>query len=521
MRISRIRICEFKGVDVELPWASAVVLFGPNDSGKTNILEGVLSNFGADRRVRVQPSLEGRFGDGDQALVALDVELNGLRIPGHPDQAIFLQWLLTGNVEPWWQPHIEDLPSTDFLADEDEPWAELRADFERLRDGCDQPAALAALVDRTLDAFSLTRAKRLAHAGLAETLTEAQLSSPCFEVWNGMLYWVAGSSTSRTLLAEFALFRPTPGRGQFEDFLEPLDLQVVRVAASAGAQADLLDRLETALERQSMRALEAASADHDEGPFHVKTILMPNDLWVERDGESTTLRPAIGSACAALSERVNALAPPFVAGSYEVQVVPLFPDEWHAYDGRHVAVRLQPRSGLESFDLDLASSGVGTWTSFALSEALRLEEQALHTRPPDDAPAEASVPGPATTVYVFDEPETHLHPLAQEQAAAWIADRARAGANVLLASHAVPFLRLPLEDAEYLKVTRNEEWETVVQSLSHDVLGAVAGSARVGGQAIMSLRVRRNVSHESRRVRVQLRRPSPPSRCSSILSLSR
>jgi hypothetical protein len=48
-----------------------------------------------------------------------------------------------------------------------------------------------------------------------------------------------------------------------------------------------------------------------------------------------------------------------------------------------------------------------------------------------------------------------------------------------------------------------------------------AQSKFVGGQAIMSLRVRRNVSHESRRVRVQLRRPSPPSRCSSILSLSR
>ena len=48
-----------------------------------------------------------------------------------------------------------------------------------------------------------------------------------------------------------------------------------------------------------------------------------------------------------------------------------------------------------------------------------------------------------------------------------------------------------------------------------------ATSCVVGGQAIVSLRVRRNVSHESGRVRLQLRPPSPPSLCSSMRSLSR
>jgi len=465
VRISRVHICAFKGVDVELPWASAVVLFGPNDGGKTNILEGFLSNFGADRRVRVQPEIEGRFGTGDQAAVGLDVELNGLGIPGHPDQMVFLKWLLGGNVEPWWQPFSEDLSNAEAIAVEDEPWDKLRAEFERLCDDPERAAGPAALVELTMEAFRAARAKRLNDLGLAETLTEAQLRSPRFEVWNGMLYWVASEGTPREILAEFALYETQPDGTDLDDFLEPLELQVVRVGASAGANAGLLDRLEDALERQSMRALEAAVPRDDEGPFKFVKLILPNDLWVEREGEATVLRPAIRTACAALSERVNALAPPFVADSYEIHVVPLFPDEWHAYGGRHVAVRLQPRSGQEPFDLDLASSGVATWTSFALSEALRLEDQTPATVLP-------------TTVYVFDEPETHLHPLAQEQAAAWIADRARGGANVLLASHAVPFLRLPLEDAEYLKVTRGPAWETVVEPLSHDVLGAVAESAR-------------------------------------------
>jgi len=69
------------------------------------------------------------------------------------------------------------------------------------------------------------------------------------------------------------------------------------------------------------------------------------------------------------------------------------------------------------------------------------------------------------------------------------------------------------------------EWATAPESallvLRFATAGIVLGVVFVGGQANVSLRVRRNVSHESGCVRVELRRPSPPSLCSSILSLSR
>ncbi len=41
MRVVSLSLKEFKGLDVRLDWPSAIVLFGPNDSGKTNILEAI------------------------------------------------------------------------------------------------------------------------------------------------------------------------------------------------------------------------------------------------------------------------------------------------------------------------------------------------------------------------------------------------------------------------------------------------------------------------------------------------
>ena len=168
--------------------------------------------------------------------------------------------------------------------------------------------------------------------------------------------------------------------------------------------------------------------------------------------------------------------------------MPLFPDEWHAHGGQHVTVRLRPRLRREDFDLAVASSGIAAWTSFALSEAIRLteEELAKAIRLKEEAlaevdPASEGARAAVTTVYVLDEPEAHLHPLAQEQAAAWVAERARTGAHVLLATHAVPFLSLPLGDVEYFQVTRDQDWWTRAKPITGDILGAVADSAEALG----------------------------------------
>lgn len=52
MRVAELQLQNFKGIDVRLPWSHINVLFGPNDSGKTNILEAVSIAFGASDAVR-------------------------------------------------------------------------------------------------------------------------------------------------------------------------------------------------------------------------------------------------------------------------------------------------------------------------------------------------------------------------------------------------------------------------------------------------------------------------------------
>lgn len=70
---------DFKGVQAVIPWASAIVLFGANDAGKTNVLEG-LAFLTPDHDERQDP-LSGSSGSNGWL-----VELDGMDIDGHADQ---------------------------------------------------------------------------------------------------------------------------------------------------------------------------------------------------------------------------------------------------------------------------------------------------------------------------------------------------------------------------------------------------------------------------------------------------
>lgn len=53
MPLMHLSISNYKGIEIELPWEQANVLFGPNDADKTNVIEVVATAFGAP---------EGNFG---------------------------------------------------------------------------------------------------------------------------------------------------------------------------------------------------------------------------------------------------------------------------------------------------------------------------------------------------------------------------------------------------------------------------------------------------------------------------
>lgn len=90
----------------------------------------------------------------------------------------------------------------------------------------------------------------------------------------------------------------------------------------------------------------------------------------------------------------------------------------------------------------------GTWVSGEL-------QQKLDALPNEAWPRENAG---ARRFLVVDEPERHLHPRLQRQAAAWLAQTAQvAGAPLLLATHSPAFLSLPSSDATYVSVSRIDD----------------------------------------------------------------
>lgn len=461
MRVHALHISAFKGLDVTIPWASAVVLFGPNDSGKTNILEGLLAVFaeGAKPRSERYP-----FPGNEGVDVELLVELDGLDLEGHRDQELFLSWL---------RPMIE-------AVEEDSPWVALKQSLARLEDvhATDRVRAVVDLIDEVRAAIREEALSAAAQNAADLEAIDTDLRSRWFRI-----NWL---SVSWLVPPEGALVDDPRQWTEFIDLGEPEEIgpsliRAIRVDASQEGFDDLYSRLERFIENELEYREYYESRVSPEplvrADFVSRYSFRPvsfRDDWLERDGNTISLRPTIEEACVDLTARINDLAPRFVSRSYEVRVVPHLPDEWRMLGGRRVSIRLRPHTQSEDFDLDVTSSGIGVWTSYAVSEAIRLAEEERQQQFPKRG-VRAQIPG--ATVYVFDEPERHLHPLAQEEAAAWIAARAREGAHIWLATHAVPFLRLPLGDVEYLKVTRSHDWQTLIESITDDTLAAVAGSA--------------------------------------------
>jgi hypothetical protein len=389
--------------------------------------------------------------------VELLVELDGLGVEDHPDEELFLTWLRT---------LIEQ------LAEDPE-----RDEFARALAAVDEASATerAAAVHGLIEVF-----KAALHRG-SEALakeTEAALGSPWFRIdWLHVTWLTPRRSDMSPLVAGF---------DDYIDLGEPSNLgpsliRAIRLDGTLAGFSDLYQRLEQFIEKD-LDYREHYKPSFSEGEMSYAELgeryrirpLFFRDRWLDRDGSAVTLRPAVGESCRDLAARANRLAPSFLARRYWIRIQPPLPDEWR-WTGRRASIRLKALGDADEsgdFDLDVAATGIATWASYAVSEAMRLAEEERSGAFTDKSP-----PTPRATVFVLDEPERHLHPLAQDEAASWVADRAREGAHVWLATHATPFLRLPATDVEYLKVVRTEKWQTVVAPITTDVLGAVAECA--------------------------------------------
>lgn len=205
------------------------------------------------------------------------------------------------------------------------------------------------------------------------------------------------------------------------------------------------------------------------------------------------------STAAAIEESARQYAPPFVTEVGLPRVSIPTPELWatvgrvvvgvQAHDGRFVDSR-QLSSGIRRW-LDIAlvlaaadvagvlprrhlldwSSGIPQRVSIATANGVGIQD--LPLRPLSGC------------IVLIDEPELHLHSLAEQQIADWLEEaRLPSGTRIVAATHSAGILNAHYSSAQIVGVTRTEH-RTQLRELTGDLLSALAESAgELGGDRI-------------------------------------
>jgi hypothetical protein len=548
MRIHELAIRGFKQLDVRLRWAPTVVLFGANDAGKTNTLEAIehLTVFEPDHQ-RIDPLLPDPEAPTFSALVQLnegspdaDVLAGLLQVrhlppifrrssgrvvleddevdrgSGEYNEGVGIGFGLHPAALLCWPPLSESLTSREStglltigcagdVVDPDnmivgvgtlpQVTKELRERaIARARPQLDWRRARPAFL-RLLDACLGSRWLQVNSEEVLTWLTPRteECDAKTLEA-AGRLALVAGEDPPVVGPLVQQLLEQTDQQ-PFLHILEEhkfLPWRVVWPSASPERLAELTE---------SIAEFVRQHADFEEVLREQPEF---QDSWLEEmPGDGVRVSEVVMDLCQQLSELASEIAPNFVRDHYRLIVEPLPPMEWHRSDDRRLRLVAKPHGSDETYDLAVVGSGHAIWAGVAIEEARRqleesrvvgivesLREQGAWSEPPAvDSRGNARQPpqvGQEKTLYVIDEPERHLHPRAQEEASRWIAERVGQGANVVLATHAMPFLSIPSDDVEYCLVGRDGSRTTRSRSISDDVWGVLGQAdefANIGSRA--------------------------------------
>jgi hypothetical protein len=481
MRLVQIRLFDFKGVDAELMLAPAMVLFGPNDTGKTNLLEAFEVVLGNRAFVREDPVDPGDLSD-HFVMIQATCEVSGLDQLGSPDREFFQSGLSKG----W------------FIPESDE-WAER----EEVYSVAQPPDSLEELMRPVAGSLVRWASDCCADWDAVKddywTVLEACLQSDLVQIDWEFAYWLAPNSSRwrgrqrracehlaatrdlwedgwvpliDPLLDRERLDEPYPFLGfghSGERALDPVLRAVLPIrAVTADNAGGLSQEIESFVEEQTSIWMPIHTSFDTTEKKEPELVKMPRqygsrpvDVWLQREGDQESVHPKIRAACSQLAGEATRIAPALVANEYEIVVRPLLASERVAFERRKIQVALNSRQSGRLFDLSVVGSGIRTWTQYSLQEAMRTLRRA----------GEEVVGSERRSIYVLDEPERHLHPSAQVDIARWLAERVRDGAQMLLATHALPFLDIPYEGTEYFRVFRDNEGMTRAARLTPDPVG--------------------------------------------------
>lgn len=480
MELRAVRLGPYKGL-LTPQWLTIspqlTVLFGRNGAGKTNVIE-VLSDelFGVRGDTLVETRVPRVTGDGEWASTVFVLDLPNAQVPGNIDQRFLLRFLAE------WRGMEQPSDDTDMAL-----LRRLTGDLiDSLVGGagaCEVPLRmfLERITKNPLVARWFSELSELGNIAVdlnrervevirLEELARKAATPP---------HWLSDLRTAAESGEAFEIL------GHDAAELPPLPLDYPPFQAP-GADVDL-NTAATRTVRRLWRRLERP-ADWTSEPSVVNLPPGVRFLSLTEPATNTGLAevpPRWDEALVALEQAANQLLPPF-AGAIRLRTAPgelgyAIPDDQLPPDPEAHRIPSVLVYG-EELPAELLSSAARRWIGICLELA---GAQLLAAVFPADvhltgdyeyrpAPALLS-PAPFRGLVVVDEPELHLHPVAQRQIVRWLSDRAQEGSTVVVATHAPSLLALPPGQATIVAVRSSAETGTELRRIDDDLLGQLDG----------------------------------------------
>jgi hypothetical protein len=450
------------GVHTVLPLAPALILFGRNDSGKTNTLRAITSLLRGEDPFPRDPVTEVRHENSSELVIPLDLERAAHRE------------LLLGAAKGGTRRGAPKMMAPVFTVRESPVLSSKQLDLEEHEEARHDETIGKA---ETLVSSLRPALRRIIDAAVAddeqaelivETLTRRARLTLTARAW----VFDFGDTAS---LAQEALGHAYDairyGVGFQADHSSVVDLVIVDDFDVSTASFDIVDRI-VRLIGWEWKEIWPGFTDSE---VWQRDLENPNDSgylelnvtypWF--DPETELPSQEVVQCCDELSKLATRIAPRFVTTHYRIELQALAPRWWQLNNGQWLRIALVPHDPRKwdsdeptlekamrarhevlhnlpsierppGYGLHAVGAGLQRWAMFAVYEALR----------------QSSGQTERTTLFVFDEPERHLHPAAQREAASFIASIVRAGANVIIATHSPAFLNEPISHARYVRLSR-------------------------------------------------------------------
>lgn len=487
MHLEGVQIEDFLSVErLQLPLAPLTVLFGPNSAGKSNLLEAFKAGFLQYRGGK--PRLDTR----SLPTLIYFVRLAGTGIKDHPDRH-WLEGVLTAFPEEIPFPDPQDCAPREVDGREIE-----------LPKGLGLEDLIYHFIEQCCAAVPDAHAYQ-AKRFLTLLLEKPLLAIILWDVWLALdrrdlrsdlrtaAEALAQSDLDDRLWVKKAAKLCLDGKDEFvelmvlgwcdQDASFELIGKVVEVQTDPSGLSEDLDcyiqDIHVAFYERPWKSVPAPSWSQERyNDERSLTWEGQSNPWLDSlaDG-SVRWRSTIRPILQVIEEEANRLAPPFVQteGHIRLALTPLD------------ALREGPKSivQLELVDMEkplLAihlGSGIRRWIAALVREACRRlvgsrvtvldhEGQPLDDRgeivsalidlkesPDTFASTFRFETATEPAILLVDEPEQHLHVLAQEEVASWLIDRSRENVSVIVATHSPVFLGLPPGDASLVRVRRS------------------------------------------------------------------